>query len=55
VGEIDDEAKPEILRAYLRRWGWETSAFFHGVRADSTDADLHRIAPMHPVFRIAPR
>lgn len=42
-----------MLRACPKRWGWEVGAFFDGVTATSSDAELSRIAPMHPVFRIA--
>jgi deazaflavin-dependent oxidoreductase (nitroreductase family) len=51
--ELADADKPELLRAYLRRWKWEVGAFFGGVGPDSPDAELRRIAPDHPVFRIA--
>ncbi|HEY2765888.1 MAG TPA: nitroreductase family deazaflavin-dependent oxidoreductase [Pseudonocardiaceae bacterium] len=50
--ELPDDRKPEILRAYLKRWGFEVGAFFDGVRADSAAEELRRIAPQHPVFRI---
>jgi deazaflavin-dependent oxidoreductase (nitroreductase family) len=50
--EIDDDAKPEILRAYLRRWKMEVGVFFEGVGPDAPDADLQRIAPGYPVFRV---
>jgi deazaflavin-dependent oxidoreductase (nitroreductase family) len=50
--EIDDAAKPEILRAYLRRWKAEVGVFFDGVSADSDDDELTRISPRHPVFRV---
>ena len=50
--EIADDDKPEILRAYLKRWKLEVGAFFDGVSATSPDAELQRIAPDHPVFRI---
>ncbi|WP_328323829.1 MULTISPECIES: nitroreductase family deazaflavin-dependent oxidoreductase [unclassified Streptomyces] len=50
--EVPDEEKPEILRAYLKRWKMEVGAFFDGVDADSTAEELDRIAPDHPVFRI---
>lgn len=50
--EIDDTEKEPILRAYLRRWKWEVGQFFGGVAADSSAAELQRIAPDHPVFRI---
>ena len=51
--ELADADKPEILRAYLRRWKWEVGQFFDGVGPDSPPEELHRIAPDHPVFRIA--
>jgi deazaflavin-dependent oxidoreductase (nitroreductase family) len=50
--EVEDADKPDLLRAYLRRWRVEVGVFFGGVRADSPDEDLRRIAPDHPVFRI---
>ena len=50
--EITDADKDAVLRAYLRRWKFEVGRFFDGVSADSPDAELHRIAPSHPVFRI---
>ena len=50
--EVADADKPEILRAYLRRWKWEVGQFFGGVSPDSPASDLIRIAPDHPVFRI---
>jgi deazaflavin-dependent oxidoreductase (nitroreductase family) len=50
--EVDNGAKEPILRAYLARWKWEVGQFFGGVSAESSTADLQRIAPDHPVFRI---
>lgn len=52
--EVADADKPDILRAYLRAWAFESGAFFDGVSADSPDSDLVRISPRHPVFRLAP-
>jgi deazaflavin-dependent oxidoreductase (nitroreductase family) len=52
--EIDDERKVTILRAYLKRWKAEVGVFFEGVGPDSSDEELRRIAPMHPVFRLMP-
>ncbi len=51
--ELGDEEKTDVLRAYLRRWKAEVGVFFDGVDADSSDAELQRIAPRHPVFRLA--
>ena len=50
--EVGDDAKPPLLRAYLKRWKAEVGVFFDGVSADSPEADVVRIAPDHPVFRI---
>ncbi len=52
--ELGDDEKPGLLRVYLRRWQWEVGAFFGGVGPDSSEEDLRRIAPDHPVFRIDP-
>jgi hypothetical protein len=51
--ELADEDKPAVLRAYLRRWKMEVGVFFDGVSAKSSDDELRRIAPDHPIFRIA--
>jgi deazaflavin-dependent oxidoreductase (nitroreductase family) len=48
--ELSDGEKPQILRAYLRRWKAETGVFFDGATADSSDEEIARIAPRHPVF-----
>jgi deazaflavin-dependent oxidoreductase (nitroreductase family) len=52
AAEVGDEAKPPILRAYLRRWKWEVGAFFEGVGPDSPEDEIRRIAPKHPIFKI---
>lgn len=52
VTELSDDEKTPLLRAYLKRWSWEVGVFFGGVDADSSDEELRRIAPDHPVFRI---
>ena len=50
--ELADEAKPAILRAYLKRWAFEVNAFFDGVNAKASDEELLRIAPGYPIFKI---
>lgn len=50
--EVPDAEKEPILREYLRRWKWEIGQFFQGVGPDSPAAELERIAPDHPVFRL---
>ena len=51
--ELADADKVDVLRAYLKRWKAEVGVFFGGVSAKSSDEDLRRIAPDHPVFVIA--
>lgn len=50
--ELADLDKPDVLRAYLRRWKMEVGVFFDGVSAKSTEEQLLGIAANHPVFRI---
>jgi deazaflavin-dependent oxidoreductase (nitroreductase family) len=50
--EISNDEKVPILREYLKRWKFEVGMFFGGVSAESSDEELHRIAPDHPVFRV---
>jgi deazaflavin-dependent oxidoreductase (nitroreductase family) len=52
--EIEDADKPPLIRLYLRKWAWETGAFFDGLKADSPEADIAAAAPGFPVFRIVP-
>jgi deazaflavin-dependent oxidoreductase (nitroreductase family) len=51
--ELDDHDKVPILRAYLKRWKAEVGVFFEGVGPDSSEQELARIAPNHPVFRLS--
>ena len=53
--EISDDAKPAILRAYLKHWKWEVGIFFDGVGADAPEETLRAMAPGYPIFRIQPR
>jgi deazaflavin-dependent oxidoreductase (nitroreductase family) len=50
--ELPDTEKPSILRAYLKRWKAEVGVFFEGVGPDSSEEEIARIAPRHPVFRL---
>lgn len=53
--ELPDAEKPEMLRAYLKKWAWEVGAFFgDDVSADSPQERLLHVAPGIPVFRIEP-
>jgi len=51
--ELADASKPPLLRAYLKKWKFEVGVFFGGVGPDSSEEELRRIAPDHPVFRIS--
>ena len=50
--ELGDDAKPDVLRAYLKRWKLEIGVFFNGVGPDASDDKLREIAPGYPVFQI---
>ena len=51
--ELADADKPDILRAYLKKWAWEVGAFFgDDVKADSSTETLLHVAPGFPVFKI---
>jgi deazaflavin-dependent oxidoreductase (nitroreductase family) len=52
ASELSDADKREVLRAYLKRWKAEVGVFFDGVDDSSSDAELDRIAPDHPVFAV---
>jgi deazaflavin-dependent oxidoreductase (nitroreductase family) len=52
--EVADPDKPPLIRLYLRKWAWETGAFFDGLTAGSPEADIAAAAPGFPVFRIVP-
>lgn len=52
VTEVASPDRPPILRAYLKKWSWEVGMFFDGVSAKSSDDQLLRVAPDHPVFKL---
>lgn len=54
AAELPDADKPDVLRAYLKRWKWEVGVFFEGIGPDSTDEQLLAVAPGYPVFAITP-
>jgi deazaflavin-dependent oxidoreductase (nitroreductase family) len=53
--ELADDDKPPLLRADLKKWKFEVGAFFGGVGPESTDDELRRIAPDHPVSGLTNR
>ncbi len=52
VSEVDDAAKPELLRRYLARWYWQVKDYVGGLTPDSTDQQLLAGAPAIPVFML---
>ncbi|EGD56883.1 hypothetical protein [Gordonia neofelifaecis] len=52
--ELADGVKPELIREYLRRWGWQVKAFVDGLTAESSDAELAGAASRFPVFELVP-
>ena len=52
VTELADADKPAVIRAYLKRWGWEVGRFFDGLTKDATDEEILAVAPGFPVFRV---
>jgi deazaflavin-dependent oxidoreductase (nitroreductase family) len=50
--ELSDAHKPPILRAYIAKWWFEVKQFFDLADANAPDAELARVAPQHPVFRL---
>ena len=51
--ELDDAAKPELLRRYLDRWYWEVKGHVAGLTPDSDDEQIRAAAPSIPVFALA--
>ncbi|UMB71901.1 nitroreductase family deazaflavin-dependent oxidoreductase [Mycobacterium paraterrae] len=50
--EVDDAAKPELLRRYLARWYWEVKGHIAGLTPDSSDEQVRAAAPSIPVFAL---
>lgn len=52
--EVDDAAKPALLRGYLARWYWQVKDYVAGLTPDSTDEQFRAAAPSIPVFALTP-
>ncbi|TWP34316.1 nitroreductase family deazaflavin-dependent oxidoreductase [Leekyejoonella antrihumi] len=50
--ELPNDVKVPLLRAYLKRWGWQVKPMFAGITASSTDDQVATVAGEHPVFRL---
>ncbi|HXS86190.1 MAG TPA: nitroreductase/quinone reductase family protein [Mycobacterium sp.] len=51
--EVNDAAKPELLRRYLDRWYWEVKGHIAGLTPDSGDDQVRAAAPSIPVFALS--
>jgi F420H(2)-dependent quinone reductase len=52
IGEIGDDAKPQLLKRYLDRWYWEVKGHVAGLTPESTDDEMRAAAPSIPVFEL---
>jgi deazaflavin-dependent oxidoreductase (nitroreductase family) len=52
ASEVDDAAKPELLKRYLDRWYWQVKGYVAGLTPDSSEAQLLAAAPTIPVFAL---
>jgi len=52
VNELDDAAKPDVLKRYLARWYWQVKGFVGGLTPESSDEQLLAAAPSIPVFAL---
>jgi deazaflavin-dependent oxidoreductase (nitroreductase family) len=51
--ELEDAAKPELLKRYLDRWYWEVKGHIAGLTPESDAEQLRAAAPSIPVFALA--
>lgn len=54
ITELADDAKPELLKIYLKRWFWEVKGHVGGLTPDSSDDEIRAVAPSIPVFEVLP-
>jgi hypothetical protein len=52
VTELASTDSIPVLRAYLRKWKFETGQFFDGITPDASDEEWAQAAPKHPVFLV---
>jgi deazaflavin-dependent oxidoreductase (nitroreductase family) len=53
VREVDNAAKPVLIRRYLDRWYWEVKGHSGGLTPSSTELEVKEIAASIPVFELA--
>ena len=54
IVEVDDDAKPQLLKRYLDRWYWEVKGHVGDLTPESTDDEMRAAAPSIPVFELLP-
>lgn len=54
ASEVEDAAKPEVLRRYLARWYWQVKDYVAGLTPDSSDEQFRAAASAIPVFALTP-
>ena len=52
IAEVDDDAKPQLLKRYLDRWYWEVKGHVGDLTPESTDDEMRAAAPSIPVFEL---
>lgn len=52
ISEVADDAKPELLKAYLKRWYWEVKGHVGGLTPASSEDEIRTVAPTIPVFEL---
>ncbi|HKH52609.1 MAG TPA: nitroreductase family deazaflavin-dependent oxidoreductase [Mycobacterium sp.] len=52
IAEVDDDAKPQLLKRYLDRWYWEVKGHVAGLTLQSTDDEIRAAARAIPVFEL---
>ncbi|SOX54114.1 DUF385 domain-containing protein [Mycobacterium ahvazicum] len=53
--EVEDAAKPPVLKRYLDRWYWQVKGYVAGLTPDSTEDEFRAGAPSIPVFVLGAR
>ncbi|HEY3996010.1 MAG TPA: nitroreductase/quinone reductase family protein [Mycobacterium sp.] len=52
ASEVDDAAKPELLKRYLDRWYWQVKGYVAGLTPDSSEDQFLAAAASIPVFAL---
>ena len=52
IVEVDDDAKPQLLKRYLDRWYWEVKGHVGDLTPESPDDEMRAAAPSIPVFEL---